>query len=558
MILRVDLTNSSWRYQTLPLEWKLWGGRGLTAQLLSVEVPPTCDPLGPENKLVFAPGLLAGSTVSSSGRVSVGSKSPMTGGIKESNAGGLTAQSLARLGIRALVLEGQAQVSQVLYINRETVELLDATSWCGMGVYEFSRAMLDRFGKEIALACIGPTGEQSLLAAGIANLDGDQNPGRFAARGGLGAVMGSKGLKGIVLDAAGTERPTASDQQRMQQAVRQLTQVLRSAPSTKVYKEYGTPAVVQVANNMGALPTHNFRRGSFTGADRISGETIHQLIKERGGAGANTHRCMPGCLIQCSNSFADAQGQLVVSPLEYETLGMMGSNCGIDDVDVIAQLNYRCNDLGLDTIELGATLGLAMEAGLLAFGDGAGALALLDSIAQGEPLGRLLASGARVMGQALGLQRVPEVKGQALSAYDPRALKGMGVTFATSPMGADHTAGSVLRSPIDHLQAAGQSKVSQAAQIKMAVYDLLGLCMFVAAGLGPQQQLLVDVLNSYCGANFTEESLWQMGNELLELEHKYNREAGLTTPHRLPDFFYTEILPETGTVFDVDLDSFNN
>ena len=191
---------------------------------------------------------------------------------------------------------------------------------------------------------------------------------------------------------------------------------------------------------------------------------------------------MPGCTIRCSNNYADANGESIVSPLEYETIGLMGSNLGIDDLDKIARLNWMVNDLGLDSIEIGAALGVAAKAGLMKFGDYERAEELIVEIKQNSPLGRLLASGATITGKVLGIEQVPAVKGQAMSAYEPRAIKGTGVTYATSPQGADHTSGLTIRAKVNHLDPNGQAALSRTFQINMAGYDTLGACIFAGCG----------------------------------------------------------------------------
>ena len=318
-----------------------------------------------------------------------------------------------------------------------------------------------RDGDGVAIALIGQGGEMRMAGAGIQNLDKDLVPSRINARGGMGAVMGSKRLKAIVFDAAEGVAPPIADRKAFNAARKSYNRALLDHPQTKIYADYGTAAMTKMCNSFGVLPTRNFSNGQFEDAELISGEHLREVMLERGGESDTTHACMVGCAIQCSNIYADTVGEAIVSPIEYETIGLMGSNLGISELDTIARLNYQVNDLGLDTIEIGAALGVAADAGLLAFGDGERALALLAEIRQGTPLGRLLGNGASITGKALGVRRVPAVKGQALSAYDPRSIKGTGVTYATSPQGADHTCGLTIRAKIDHLSPEGQIAVSR-------------------------------------------------------------------------------------------------
>jgi aldehyde:ferredoxin oxidoreductase len=307
-----------------------------------------------------------------------------------------------------------------------------------------------------------------------------------------------------------------------------------------------------MTQTLGALPTRNFGQGTFEDAERISGKALYDLIMERGGEGTPTEPCMAGCIIQCSNIVPDANGRRLVARLEYETLVMCGSNLGIGDLDTIARLNQECNDVGLDTIEVGATLGVAAEAGILDFGDGERALELVREIGQGTVLGRLLGQGAATVGRVLGVKHVPAVKGQALPAYDPRGVKGTGVTFATTPMGGDHTAGLTIFAPVDHHDAVGQVELSRNTQYTRAAYDALGLCAFLLGTTGSRPELVTDMLNGAYGTELEPGWVNELGREVIDLERAFNHRAGLTAAaDRLPRFFAEEPLAPHGEVFDV-------
>ena len=398
-----------------------------------------------------------------------------------------------------------------------------------------------------------------MASAGIQNLDKDKVPSRIAARGGLGAVMGVKGLKAIVFDDQGCDKPPLADAKAFRQAQKDFTKALLEHPQTTVYKDYGTAAMTLMCNGLGALPTRNFSDGQFEAAEELSGELMRKLILERGGEGETTHACMPGCSIQCSNTYPDASGKGLVSPLEYETIGLMGSNLGIGDLDIIARLNWEVNDLGLDSIEIGAALGVAAEAGLMEFGDGQRALQLLDEIRQGSGLGRILGNGAAAVGKMYGVERVPVVKGQAMSAYEPRAIKGTGITFATSPQGADHTCGLTIRAKVDHLDPKGQMPLSRNAQINMAGYDTLGACVFTGFGFSLAMETIPALLKSRYGWETGSDILQELGKQTLLLEREFNRRAGFTAADdRLPESMTRERLPPHQAVFDVseeDLDT---
>jgi aldehyde:ferredoxin oxidoreductase len=310
--------------------------------------------------------------------------------------------------------------------------------------------------------------------------------------------------------------------------------------------------MTSMCNAYGGLPTRNFSSGQFEEADKLSGEHMRDLLLERGGESQTTHACMSGCVIRCSNVFGGKDGKAIVSPLEYETIGLLGSNLGIDNLDDVARLNWEANDLGLDSIELGAALGVAAEAGLMDFGDGKRALELVREVRAGTPLGRTLGNGADSTGKEFGIRRVPTVKGQAMSAYDPRAIKGTGVTYATSPQGADHTAGLTIRANVDHTDPKGQAKLSEDAQIKMAGYDTLGACLFAGFGYAVSTSSIPDLLNARYGWEVDEGILLELGRIALKLEREFNRGAGFTAADdRIPEWMTEEPLSPTNAVFDV-------
>jgi aldehyde:ferredoxin oxidoreductase len=559
-IWRIDVQTKQYSLEEVPESWEHLGGRGLLAKILLDE--PTCDPLGPNNKLVFAPGLLVGHRLSSLDRISIGGKSPLTGGIKEANAGGRTGYHLAQLGIKALVIEGRPSEDdwKIIYLSKGGVRFDDADGIAGQGVYQSAATLNERYGDEAAIALIGPGGELKLRAAGIQNIDLDKSPSRIAARGGLGAVMGSKRIKAIVIDAEGGESPPIIDERAFKDARKKYITALINHPQTTSYEDYGTAAMANMCNGFGGLPTRNFSQGTFEHVEKIGGEQLRNTLLERGGVSKTTHACMAGCAIRCSNVFGDETGEnVVVAPVEFETIGLMGSNLGIDSLDVIAQMNWEVNDLGLDSIEIGAALGVLCDAGLMSFGDGDRALELIAEIRAKTPLGRILGNGAGTTGQVFGVERVPVVKNQAISAYDPRAIKGTGVTYATTPQGADHTCGMTIRAKIKHTQAHGQVKHSREAQLKMAGYDSLGACIFAGFGFADALETIPEMVNARYGTDYDVGLLQELGRETISYEREFNRRAGFTSADdRLPEWMTREPLPPHNTVFDVseeDLDS---
>jgi aldehyde:ferredoxin oxidoreductase len=563
-VWRVDIKNKSVTLESVPKSWEKLGGRGLIARILLDEVPPTCEPLGEYNKLIFTPGLLVGHMLSSCDRISVGGKSPLTRGIKEANAGGTTGLHMAFLGMKALIIEGKPEDNawHVLFVNNEGIRFDSAEGLVGSGVYECAEKLKQKYGGKIAAALIGQGGEMQLSTAGIQNFDKENLPSRIAARGGLGAVMGSKKIKAIIFDANEGQKPPIVNPELYRLAQKKFTTALMEQPQTAVYRDYGTAAMSRMSNGFGGIPTRNFSAGQFENVETISGEYMRDVILARGGDGEPTHACMPGCTIRCSNNYPDESGKSIVSPLEYETIGLMGSNLGIADLDSIARLNWVVNDLGLDSIEIGAALGVATKGGLMDFGDGKRAMELLGEIKRNTPLGRLLGSGATVTGKVLGIEQVPAVKGQAMSAYEPRAIKGTGVTYATSPQGADHTSGLTIRAKVNHLDPIGQAALSRTVQINMAGYDTLGACIFTGSGFTNAPEAIRDLLNSRYGWEVNADILQDLGRESIKLEREFNRRAGFTNADdRLPEWMTREPLPPKNSVFDVseeDLDGLFN
>ena len=557
-IIRINLETGSVSRREQEKDDLLLGGRRLTGSIIAAEVPPECEPLSGRNKLVLACGPLAGTLVSSANRLSIGAKSPLTGGIKESNAGGMTGYLMGRLGIRAVVLEGRPGAPHwtLIRISADGVELLPGDPYVGLGLFEKARQLFERFGPKVGMTLIGRAGERLQFSAGITNTDPDGEPSRYNGRGGLGAVMGSKGVQGIVYDASAAPKETFVDRATFMEANREVARRIIANPQTsQVYRQYGTAAMMDATSAMGALPTRNFSTGFFEGYEKINAEAMHRTILERGGEGATSHACMVGCLVKCSNIFPDRDGKKVCSPIEYENLGLLGSNLGIDDLDTIALLNRMCNDFGYDTIETGAAIGVAMNAGLAAFGDREAALRLMREVGEGTPLGRVLGSGAGITGKVFGCLRVPVAKNQAMPAYDPRAIKGVGVTYAVSPQGADHTSGNTVKSPVKQHLKDGQETVSRNAQVGFTVMDNLGLCILASGGIG-DLGVVADLLKARWGVETTPEWLRREAWETVLLERGFNRRAGLTPAHdRLPEFFEEEINPANGQVFDVPEDT---
>ena len=553
-IIRVNLTDNNVTTEQVPEKYLMLGGRALTSQIIVDEVEPTSSPLGKNNKIVIAPGLLGGTSISSASRLSVGGKSPLTGGIKESNAGGTFAYHLSRMNIKAIVVEGKSSSDklQYLFIGKNQVELHEWEKR-DKGVFEASETLKGKYGDKSSILTIGPAGERGYLSAGIAVTDPDGRPSRYSARGGLGAVMGVKGLKAIVVEPANLEGITYSDKEAFKAKAKELNKIIREHPSTgEGLPKYGTAAVVARTSALKGLPTRNFSQGTFEDADKIGGEYLYELIQSRNGEGNSTHSCMPGCQIRCSNVFQDEKGKEIVSPLEYETIGLLGSNCGIGNLDDIARLNYICNDIGIDTIEIGAAIAVIMDQGVIPFGDARAAEQLLEDVRNDTLIGKVVAQGAHIAGTVFGSMRIPVVKGQAIAAYDPRAIKGFGVTYTTSPMGADHTAGPTLRADVIHTSPENQADASRKAQVVTGIADYTGLCMFALIALGEHLDQLAELVSYRYGKKVNAENLLEKSEDMIKKETKFNLMAGLNAAHnRLPEFMKEEPIPEVGEVFDV-------
>lgn len=554
--VRVNTRTGEIRIAPCSDDERRWGGRALIAHLMLREVRPTCDALGRENKLIVASGWLGDTLVTTAGRCSVGGKSPLTGGVKEANVGGVAGSKMARLGVRALILEDAPEKSEsrVLWIGADKCELLAAPELRMAEVGRTFQVLRERFGEQAGFFCIGPAGEMGLGGAAIATTDQTGVQARFAARGGLGAVLGVKGIKAIVVDDTGATPDRHHDPAALGAANRELWQILKDDPKTQNRHDYGTPAVLSVCDTLGILPTRNFQTGHFEEFEAISGDRVAELILARGGEGERGLPCVRGCLIQCSNNFPDPAGKTLVASLQYENLGLLGSNCGIGDVDEVARINHLCNQVGVDTIETGAAIGVAMEAGVIPFGDAAGAKDLVRQIGQGTSLGRVLGSGVVITGKVLGVRRVPAIKGQAIPAYDPRSLKGIGVTYATSPMGADHTAGNALEMAkvLDQKKPDGQVAASLRLQVRGVLLDSLGVCLFIRPAFVKNPDLMARLLNARYGWSLTYADVQAMGLECLHMERDFNRLAGVSDELcDVPEFMRTEPLAPFNTVFDV-------
>jgi aldehyde:ferredoxin oxidoreductase len=537
-------------YENLPEEWKLVGGRGLIAKIMNKEVPPKADPLGPENKLIIAGGPLAGTLAPQLGRISVGGKSPLTLGIKEANSGGPAAQELDRLGIRAIIVEGMAPKDKLygVRVTKDGASFIPMDEYKGMKNYRLNQELRKKYGDKISTASIGIVGEKKYKSATVSFSDMLGDPSRNAARGGLGAVMASKGLKAIIIDSSGTTAVDIADKEKFRESVKSWIDTLNKDVTCWLFRQFGTPLAVSTNSYQGTMPWKNYTSGRPLGFQKVSGETVKKLNLERGG---RMHGCMPGCVIQCSILYHKADGTPLCSAQEYEALGLLGTNLGITDPDSIGRLKYMCDDLGIDLIEIGSALGVAADGGKMRMGDVEGAIGLLAEVEKGSEFGKVLGDGVVSTAKALRISRIPAFKGQGIPAHDGRAAKGIGVTYATSPMGADHTAGLTYRMA---LQKTGQAANSLRFQVAASTCDTFGYCLnAVPGGQASIYEFLGELLSARYGINVTADAVLKIAKETIKDELRFNEGAGFNKIwERYPSFYRTEPLPPTHSVFDVE------
>ncbi len=519
-ILRVDMTTQTASFDKFPADRKLLGGRALSAKILLEECDPTCDPLGRDNVLVMAPGVLSGTSAPTSGRISMGGKSPLTGGIKEANAGGNPGQHLMKLGIRAIVVKGKPEDPERRYglvVNEQGAQVVAADEYKGLWNYASCEKLLSNYPATASAISIGPAGELQLKGASIACTDQEKYraPARHAARGGLGAVMGSKGLKWVVVDP-GRGRPRQPADATGFNALNK-TYAAAYLGGPQMFR-FGTSSILPTANVFHTLPYKNRTQGQSPDAANLAGAKIVESFATRGGM---MHNCMTGCIVKCSNVVHDANGNYLTSALEFETLALLGSNCAVGHWEDVADLDRLCDEIGVDTVEAGAAIAVLMDAGQMEWGNVEGMKNLLRDVGQGTDLGTVVGNGAASVGKRFNHARVPVVKGQAVPAWDPRPLKATGVTYATSPMGADHTAGLVINPGLPPDQFA---QASQEVQLVNAVCDSSGFCQFL-------QPTLDDIRAFYgfmVGEAVSREQIAEIGWQCLTNEWEFNTRAGFT------------------------------
>jgi aldehyde:ferredoxin oxidoreductase len=544
---QINLKDQSVETEELQGEALVQTGRYFIARTLLEQGVAKVEPLSADNPLIFSAGPFAGTNLSNANRLSVGCKSPLTGGVKESNAGGTFAVAMGHLGIAGFTLHDASDDWVVIRIPKEgSISFESAKPYLGKGNIESAAMLHEKYGEKVSVALCGPVGEYQGLLSGIGFTDPDKRPVRLAARGGVGAVMGNKRVKAIVIDKA--KMPVMHDRKSMTQGVRAYGAQIREHEGLKNLNLRGTAFMADLTNHIGGLPVNNFSSGRLTdGTLKMGGEYIRQQNLARGGK--QSHACMPGCLIECSNVYNNEAGEELVAPLEYETIGLLGTNCGLTEPDDVAELNAIANDLGIDSIETGAVLGVAMEAGVAKFGDMDFLREALTDIALGNERGRLFAQGASRVAEHFCVTRVPVVKKQALSAYDPRVIEVTGISMMVSAQGGDHTVGNVGGYDCFGKSIEELVDVSMQAQISAAAADSMGMCIFGRVVTDAHHELLNNTIHSIHGIEVDPRFVTKLGRETLRLEKMFNREAGFNEEDdTYPDFFYNEPLAPSNKV----------
>ena len=554
--IRVNSKTKEVSITPAPEDYLHFGNRGLVTKIMYEEVDPACDPLGPENKMIFATGLLAGTNIATAHRLSVGGKSALTNGIKESNAGGTVGRFLADLAIKAVIVEDQPESRDdlfIIHINKDgEVNVLDAAEYAGDNTYALCEKLKERFGKDISIACIGKAGEMLSKIASVQVTDfTTKHPARSAGRGGVGAIMGSKGLKALVIEkASNPKKAPGFTSEEFKTASKALMDAIVNSPIIPGMREGGTPGNGEMQLMAGVAPVRNFS------GEKFEDEKIAQVSRaswvERANkfGGKQGCACQQGCVIGCSNVFNDENGEMISAGVEYETFGMFCPNLDIADWEFLAKCDRFCDDFGVDTIDLGGGIGTLMETGNIAYGDKEACLELFKEVEEGKTeRAKLLLEGGAATGKAYGAKRIAAGKGQFFAAYDIRNMKGLGVSIATSTMGADHTSGLVV-GPFDLAAKEGACEKSIGAQMRQTTCD--NMCCSFAFDFAMNDQLWVDAYTSLYGLDpMTVPEFYGLGAETLAMEHEFNKKAGITdADDKMPEFF-SEEASFTGSIWDI-------
>ena len=553
-VLRVNLSNGSCESEPLNMEWahQYLGQRGLATKYLVEETDPKVDPLSPDNKMIFATGPLTGTAAPTSGRWSVICKGPLTGAIAASNSGGFFGAEMKNAGWDMIIFEGASATPVYLSIKNDQAELKDASHLWGKTVWETEDALIEASGdKDTKVASIGPAGENGSMFAAIVN-DKD----RAAGRSGVGAVMGSKNLKAVIV--RGTVGVKVEDPMAFMQAVSASNKILEeNAVTGEGLPTYGTQVLMNVVNGIGAMPTRNAQDVEFEGAENISGEAMHEPRESDGKANlVSNHACF-GCPISCARRSKmdpnhplikdQPQYQITSGGLEYEAAWSLGSSTGVDDLEALTYCNFLCNDYGMDPITLGSTIAAAMElyemgaitsedtGGVeLKFGSTDAMVKMVEAMGKDEGFGKEIGMGSKRLCEKYGHPDLSmSVKGQEYAAYDPRGIQGMGLSYATSNRGGCHLRGYTVASEVlgipektDPLVTDGKAGLVIAFQDATAVVDSSGTCIFTTFALSMDD--IAPEIDAACEGDWSVDNLLKVGERIWNMERKYNIAAGFT------------------------------
>ncbi len=562
-LLRVNLDKGRTEFETLDMARAkaFVGGRGLGISYLLGEVNPECDPLSPENKLIMMTGPLTGTVAPTGARYMVVTKSPLTGAVTCSNSGGQFPMTLKRSGIDGIIVEGVSPEPVYLWVEEDRAELRSAMHVWGKDTHQSLDQLIGETDEKARVACIGPAGENGVLFASIMN-----EKDRAAGRSGVGAVMGAKKLKAVVVK--GTRKIPLHDEEDFKSVAKEYLDRFKEAAKKQPppLRTYGTAITIVGTQNIGVLPTHNFQQGTFEGWQRIGGEALTEKYLVR------TKACF-SCPISCGRVTKVAEGPYrgEGEGPEYETVYSLGSDCGIGDLAALTKANYICNEMGMDTISTGATVAAAMEMfekGIISeneigrplpFGDADGLIEMCRKIAFREGFGDDLAQGSLRMARKFGHPEFAIVaKGQEFAGYDPRGEKGMGLAYATSSIGASHMRGDpayieILGVPmlIDPLSWEDKPQLVKDWQDVFAVIDSAGLCVFFSVRnyVTPTRDIppegILRLLNASTGASYDMEMLLQAGERVVNAERLFLVRAGFTAKDdTLPLRIVGEPLPD--------------
>ena len=548
--IRVDLASQSISEEEF--KYPGFGNKGIIANTLTDEVDPTCDPLGDDNKLVFACGALAGTMLTSSYRLSIGAKSPITKGIKEANSGGMLAYHMSRHGIMSIIFENKAEGPCFLYVDEDgNISIDDAEEFSGLNTYATIEKIIEKYGDDNGIAVIGPAGEREYPIAGImVNEFRNNYPCRAAARGGLGAVMGSKCLKAVIVKKrkGAAYQPTFKDPEKVKEKRLSLNKAVAEAAAEFELHKVGTPIGGERSVKSGKCPLKNYSGEIYEGHEGLYGEKYMEVVE--GNGGHTGIACMPGCLVACSGEARNPDGSLMTAGFEYETLAVAGFNCGHTNIETVMKIDRLCDNAGVDTIEVGSAIGVAMEGGYLPWGDDEGAIKIAESILRGDEVGDLFGQGVETVAKHFGVTRVPTTRHQAMPGYDPRACVPTGLAFAMGTQGADHTIspseGSFYGTPPEEVIA-----VYKKTEATFGVVDNM-VCMMNFIFLGAHLPELAELYAAVYGGDGTPEQLFALSAETNRLEREWNEKAGWKKEdNKLPKFFFEETLPQTGHPFTV-------